>query len=185
MVLAQASNLLILDEPTNDLDMDTLDLLEEVLAEYDGTVLLVSHDRDFLDRLVTSVIAVEGDGVVDEYVGGYSDYLRQRPLPPAPRSAPKPFRQPGERRARERRADKLSWREQRDLETLPAQIAALEAENARLEASLADPGLYARDRAAFEACSARHAQLAHQLKASEETWLDLAGRAEDLARGAR
>jgi ATP-binding cassette subfamily F protein uup len=185
MVLAQASNLLILDEPTNDLDMDTLDLLEEVLAEYDGTVLLVSHDRDFLDRLVTSVIAVEGDGVVDEYVGGYSDYLRQRPLPPAPRSAPKPFRQPGERRARERRADKLSWREQRDLETLPAQIAALEAENARLEASLADPGLYARDRAAFEACSARHAQLAHQLKASEERWLDLAGRAEDLARGAR
>ena len=137
------------------------------------------------DRLVTSVIAVEGDGVVDEYVGGYSDYLRQRPLPPAPRSAPKPSRQPGERRARERRADKLSWREQRDLEALPAQIAALEAENARLEASLADPGLYARDRAAFEACSTRHAQLAHQLKASEERWLDLAGRAEDLARGAR
>src|SRR5260370_39572044 len=93
-VLAQPSNLLILDEPTNDLDIETLDLLEELLADYDGTLLLVSHDRDFLDRLVTGVIAVEGHGAIDEYVGGYSDYLRQRRPPPAakpiPKAAPKP-----------------------------------------------------------------------------------------------
>jgi ATP-binding cassette subfamily F protein uup len=180
-VLAQTSNLLILDEPTNDLDVDTLDLLEEVLADYDGTVLLVSHDRDFLDRLVTSVIAVEGNGIVNEYVGGYSDYLRQRPPPPAPRAAAKPASKPAER-ARDRRADKLSWREQRDLEALPSQIAELEREKARLETSLADPGFYARDRAAFEVCSARHAQLDAELKRSEERWLQLAAQAEDLTR---
>jgi ABC transport system ATP-binding/permease protein len=85
-VLAKTSNLLILDEPTNDLDLETLDLLEEVLADYEGTLLLVSHDRDFLDRLVTSIIAVEGDGVVHEYVGGYTDYLRQRREPIAPKT---------------------------------------------------------------------------------------------------
>jgi ATP-binding cassette subfamily F protein uup len=181
-VLAQTSNLLILDEPTNDLDVDTLDLLEEVLADYDGTVLLVSHDRDFLDRLVTSVIAVEGNGIVNEYVGGYSDYLRQRAPPPAPRAAPKPADKPAER-AGDRRADKLSWREQRDLEALPSQIAELEREKARLETSLADPGFYARDRAAFEAGSVRHAQLDAELKRCEERWLELAAQAEDLARG--
>ena len=90
-LFAQPCNLLVLDEPTNDLDMDTLDLLQEVLGDYDGTLLIVSHDRDFLDRLVTSVIAVEGDGRVAEYAGGYTDYLRQRAVAemraPAPRMA--------------------------------------------------------------------------------------------------
>jgi ATP-binding cassette subfamily F protein uup len=181
-VLAQTSNLLILDEPTNDLDVDTLDLLEDVLAEYDGTVLLVSHDRDFLDRLVTSVIAVEGHGIVNEYAGGYSDYLRQRPSPLAPRAAPKQPNNPTDR-VGARRADKLSWRDQRDLEALPSQIAKLEREKAQLELSLADPGFYARDRAAFEASSARHAQVEAELRRGEERWLELAARAEDLARG--
>jgi ATP-binding cassette subfamily F protein uup len=183
-VLAQTSNLLILDEPTNDLDIETLDLLEEVLAEYDGTVLLVSHDRDFLDRLVTSVIAVEGDSVVAEYVGGYTDYLRQRPAPPAARpAARKP--NPAAPRPKASRSDRLSWQEQRDLEALPQTLAALEREKAALEASLADPGFYARDRAAFEAATGRHAALVDELKRAEERWLALAERAEALARPAR
>jgi ATP-binding cassette subfamily F protein uup len=178
--LAQRSNLLILDEPTNDLDIDTLDLLEEVLADYDGTLLLVSHDRDFLDRLVTSVIAVEGAGVIDEYVGGYSDYLRQRRPLPAPRPAPK---RPIKAVARaETRASKLGWKEQRELDALPAQIAAFESDKARLEAALADQAFYARDRAAFEDSTRRHATLVQALARAEERWLELAARAEDLTR---
>jgi ATP-binding cassette subfamily F protein uup len=179
--LAQRSNLLILDEPTNDLDIDTLDLLEEVIADYDGTLLLVSHDRDFLDRLVTSVIAVEGSGVIEEYVGGYSDYLRQRPPPPAPVPAPKhPIK--GAERVAERRANKLNWKEQQELDALPEQIAAFESEKMRLEGALADRGFYARDRAAFEASTGRHAALVGALARAEERWLELAGRAEELSR---
>jgi ABC transport system ATP-binding/permease protein len=182
-ILAQTSNLLILDEPTNDLDIDTLDLLEEVLADYDGTVLLVSHDRDFLDRLVTSVIAVEGGGVIEEYVGGYSDYLRQRP-PPSPRTAAKAAVRPAERAA-ERRPSKLGRNEQRELDGLPAQIAGFASEKAQLEEALADRAFYARDRAAFESSTSRHAALVQALTRAEERWLELAGRAEELARVAR
>src|SRR6185437_4104834 len=120
-LLAQPSNLLVLDEPTNDLDLETLDLLEEVLGDYDGTLLLVSHDRDFLDRLVTSVIAIEGSGVVRDHVGGYSDYLRQRS-----ESRPaKPSLKPPARRAERApppRPDRLSWTEMRELEALPDEI---------------------------------------------------------------
>ncbi len=182
-ILAQPSNLLILDEPTNDLDLETLDLLEEVLTDYDGTVLLVSHDRDFLDRIVTSVIAVEGKGIVAEYVGGYSDYLGQRP---EPRQAKAPVKsaakQPKPPTARS--SDRLSWKEQREIEALPGLIADLEAEKARLEEALADPGFYQRDRIAFEASTARHQEVAASLSASEERWLGLAERAERLARSA-
>jgi len=182
--LAQRSNLLILDEPTNDLDIETLDLLEEVLADYDGTLLLVSHDRDFLDRLVTSLIAVEGSGVIDEYVGGYSDYLRQRQPPPEPRPAPKRPIKAGKRVA-ETRATKLSRNEQRELDSLPEQIAALESEKKLLEAALADRGFYARDRVAFEASTGRHAALVEALARAEERWLALASRAEELSRVSR
>jgi ABC transport system ATP-binding/permease protein len=180
-VLAQPSNLLILDEPTNDLDMETLDLLEDVLADYDGTLLLVSHDRDFLDRLVTSVIAVEGDGNVAEYVGGYTDYLRQRPAPltkPPAKSSAKPAARP-----QGRRADRLSFNEQRELDRLPAKIAKLEAERTSLEKSLADPAFYPRDRAGFEAATARHREVTATLAAAEERWLLLAERAESIGRG--
>jgi ATP-binding cassette subfamily F protein uup len=176
-VLAQQSNLLILDEPTNDLDMETLDLLEEVLSDYDGTLLLVSHDRDFLDRLVTSVIAVEGDGIVREYVGGYTDYLRQRPPPTAPKAPAKaspksPPRPPAARPA------KLGYNERRELDGLPARIDALEAEMAKLEAALADAGFYTRDRAGFEAATARLAAATAELEAAEERWLVLSEKAE-------
>jgi ATP-binding cassette subfamily F protein uup len=181
-VLAQPSNLLILDEPTNDLDMETLDLLEDVLADYDGTLLLVSHDRDFLDRLVTSVIAVEGNGVVAEYVGGYTDYLRQRPAAPEKPAAKQSFKPTA--RPQGRRADRLSFNEQRELDGLPAKIAKLEAERSTLEKSLADPGFYPRDRAGFEAATARHHEVTAILAEAEERWLSLAERAESIARGA-
>jgi ATP-binding cassette subfamily F protein uup len=180
-VLAQPSNLLLLDEPTNDLDIETLDLLEEVLADYDGTLLLVSHDRDFLDRLVTSVIAVEGDGVVEEYVGGYTDYLRQRRAPRAAKAAPrhpKPaLREPAPATPAPAR---MSYKDQRELDLLPGRIAALEKDSATLEAALAEPGFYQRDRAAFEAATRKHASVAAELAAAEERWLLLAERAEGL-----
>ncbi|MBV9521930.1 MAG: ATP-binding cassette domain-containing protein, partial [Alphaproteobacteria bacterium] len=180
-VLAQPSNLLVLDEPTNDLDIETLDLLEEVLSDYDGTLLLVSHDRDFLDRLVTSVIAVEGKGIIAEYVGGYSDYMRQRPPPLPPKVPPKP---PARRPARSvaARPDRMSSKDQRELDRLPDRLAALEAEKARLETALADPGFYGRDRTGFDAATRRHRDIAAELRLVEERWLELAARAESLAR---
>jgi ATP-binding cassette subfamily F protein uup len=176
-VLAQPSNVLVLDEPTNDLDMETLDLLEEVLADYDGTLFLVSHDRDFLDRLVTSVIAVEGQGRIDEYVGGYTDYLRQRPPPadvkakPVEKSAP---------RAEKPKSLRLGFREQQDLARLPKLIDALTAEKAQLEAKLADGGLYARDPTAFKAASERLDKLGSELAAAEDRWLELEMKRSEL-----
>jgi ABC transport system ATP-binding/permease protein len=179
-VLAKTSNLLILDEPTNDLDIETLDLLEEVLADYEGTLLLVSHDRDFLDRLVTSIIALEGDGVVHEYVGGYSDYLRQRRTPLAPKSTKPVAAKPTPEPQRNRAASKLSFKDQRELDGLPERIAKLEAERVTIERLLADPAS-ATDAAKLKADMARHGELVIELAAAEERWLALAERAEELA----
>jgi ATP-binding cassette subfamily F protein uup len=170
-VLAQTSNLLVLDEPTNDLDMDTLELLEEVLADYDGTLFLVSHDRDFLDRLVTSVIAVEGDGEVQEYVGGYTDYLRQRPAKAEPAKAVKSS--PAPAKAEKPKAARLGFKEQHDLQRLPGVIEALGKEQAALQKSLADPQLYVRDRVAFERGTARLEALHTELAQAEDRWLEL------------
>jgi len=170
----------VLDEPTNDLDMETLDLLQEVLDEFEGTLLLVSHDRDFLDRLVTSLIAVEGDGRVDEYPGGYSDYLRQRPQParvePAARTAAKASAPKAPRAA-----VNLSSKDARELETLPARIDGLVDEIAALERRLADPGLYGRDRAAFDSATQRLEAARHELAGAEERWLELEEKRESLA----
>ncbi len=184
-ILAQPSNVLILDEPTNDLDLETLDLLEQVLSDYDGTLLLVTHDRDFLDRVVTSTIAVEGDGVVQEYVGGYSDYLRQRRAPAPAKAVPRPAAKEASRppeAPRPRAATRLSFREQRELDTLPTEIERLTAEKARIESSLADPDLMAGGRAALESVTRRHGELSAALAAAEERWLNLAERAEVLTR---
>jgi ATP-binding cassette subfamily F protein uup len=181
-ILAQPSNLLILDEPTNDLDMDTLDLLQEMLADYDGTLLLVSHDRDFLDRLVTSVVAVEGQGRVAEYVGGYSDYLRQRP-PPAPVKPGKPAATGGVAlppAAKAPRPQRLSYKDQRELDLLPDRLAALEAEIAALQARLADAGLYGRDPAGFDQATARFGAAQAELARAEERWLELESHREAL-----
>jgi ATP-binding cassette subfamily F protein uup len=178
-VLAQPSNLLVLDEPTNDLDMDTLDLLEELLADYDGTLLLVSHDRDFLDRLVTSVIAVEGQGRVDEYVGGYTDYLRQRPPPERPKA--KPPAKPAAPRAEKPKMARLGFREQHDLTRLPGVIEALMAERQKLERLLADGGLYSRDPATFKSSTARLDALTLELAEAEDRWLELEMKRSELA----
>jgi ATP-binding cassette subfamily F protein uup len=172
-VLAQPSNLLVLDEPTNDLDMETLDLLEEVLADYEGTLILVSHDRDFLDRLATSIIAVEGDGVTAEYVGGWTDYLRQRPPrepPAAEKRATKPVT---ETKPAAAKAKRLGFREQHDLERLPGIIEALTQEKAALEAVVADSSLFVRDRAKFHAAMSRLETLGNELLTAEDRWLDL------------
>ncbi|MGE5475960.1 MAG: ABC-F family ATP-binding cassette domain-containing protein [Bacteroidales bacterium] len=179
-LLAKPSNLLILDEPTNDLDMDTLDLLEEVLADYEGTLLVVSHDRDFLDRLVTSVIAVEGNGDISEYPGGYSDYLRQRPQKEAPKAEaakPKTAEAP-----RAKTASKLSYKDARELDELPGRMDKLHAEIAKLEAEINDPGLYARDRARFDKAAARLDTARAELETAEERWLELEALREELAR---
>ena len=167
--LARPCNLLVLDEPTNDLDMDTLDLLQEVLAEFAGTLLLVSHDRDFLDRLVTSVIALEGRGRAQEYAGGYSDYLRQRPDAPPPPGAPRPVARPKAAPGPAR----VASRRQRELGRVLAEIAALEAEIAALERALGDPELFRRDPAGFERRAARLGELRGSLEAAEGRWLAL------------
>ncbi|MGE4010577.1 MAG: ABC-F family ATP-binding cassette domain-containing protein [Alphaproteobacteria bacterium] len=181
-ILATPNDLLILDEPTNDLDMDTLDLLQELLGDFDGTMLLVSHDRDFLDRTVTSTIVLEGDGTAIEYPGGYADYARQRgaagkvarkaetPKPAAASELPVPPRP----------KDRLSYIEQRALQRLPGDMEKLETEIAALEKLLADQTLYARDRGRFEAATARHAAARTELAAAEERWLELEAKRETL-----
>ena len=172
-VLAQPSNLLVLDEPTNDLDMETLDLLEEVLADYEGTLLLVSHDRDFLDRLATSIIAVEGNGVTAEYVGGWTDYLRQRPPRDVIVPEKRAIKVQTETKAAQKPAKRLGFRDQHDLDRLPGIIEGLTAEKAKLEAIVADSGLYTRDRAKFDAAMSRLETLGNELLAAEDRWLDL------------
>ncbi|HVY98937.1 MAG TPA: ATP-binding cassette domain-containing protein [Dongiaceae bacterium] len=170
-LFAQPSNLVVLDEPTNDLDMDTLDLLQEVLGEYEGTVLIVSHDRDFLDRLTTSVIAVEGEGRVAEYPGGYSDYLAQRPAPVV-KAEPRAERpKPAERAPRV--VTGLSGKEARELADLPAKITALEKEIGTIEAALHDPDFYARDAAKFQKASELLGAKKQALEEAEHRWLEL------------
>jgi ABC transport system ATP-binding/permease protein len=185
--LAKPSNVLVLDEPTNDLDLDTLDVLEEMIGDYAGTVLLISHDRDFLDRIVEAVIVPEGNGKWLEYAGGYTDMLAQRgadPRKPARPSAGQggaaaPTSQGGAAKPKAARGGieppkrKLGFNEKHALETLPGKIAALETEVARLSGIMADPALYARDRAAFDKASTALAAAQHELVAAEERWLAL------------
>ncbi|MEZ2406803.1 ABC-F family ATP-binding cassette domain-containing protein [Bosea sp. RCC_152_1] len=177
--LAKPSNLLVLDEPTNDLDLETLDLLQELLADYQGTVLLVSHDRDFLDRVVSAVLISDGDGVWTEYAGGYSDMLTQRgrgvgakarvvekPAAAAPKSAPPAA--PAASSAKR----KLSFNEKHALETLPKKIEALQAEAAKLNAAVAGD-LYTRDPKLFAKATARLEEVAREIGDAEERWLEL------------
>ncbi len=173
--LAKPSNLLVLDEPTNDLDLETLDLLEEMIDDYPGTVLLVSHDRDFLDRTVSAVVVAEGGGRWNVYAGGYTDMVAQRGEGVTAKAVPK-----SEAKAPRERAEapasakaRLSFKDKHALETLPARIAALEAEIARLSKTIADPGLYARDRAGFDQASAALAKAQADLAGAEDEWLRL------------
>jgi len=176
--LAQPSNLLVLDEPTNDLDLETLDVLEDVLADYKGTVMLISHDRDFLDRVVTSVIVPEGDGRWTEYAGGYQDMLAQRGADLKTREArPKAAAPEKPEKVAEAAAPagkrRLSFKEKHALEMLPQEIAALEAKQSELATSLEAPDLYTRDRARFTELSNALADVQSKLAAAEERWLEL------------
>lgn len=170
------SNVLVLDEPTNDLDVETLELLEDLLGNYEGTILLVSHDRAFLDDLVTTTLALEGDGLVHEYVGGYTDWLRQRPAPPVripePVSASRPSAPPNRIGPR-----KLTFKEQRELEqlekelaSLPDMLSVLEKEQHDLEVALANPEYFSRDPAAFNAAADRLAALDGEQTAVLQRW---------------
>ncbi len=179
-LFAQASNLLVMDEPTNDLDVETLELLEELLADYNGTLLLVSHDRDFLDNVVTSTLVMEGEGQVGEYVGGYSDWLRQRAQPPPPSNnkpaeAAKPAK-PAEATAPAAPAapkKKLGYKEARELDALPAKIEALETRIAEYSARMNDPAYFQRDAATVQADNAALDEAQVELDAAYLRWQEL------------
>ena len=168
------ANLLVMDEPTNDLDIETLELLEEQLLAYKGTLLLVSHDREFLDNVVTSTMVLEGDGLVRQYPGGYVDYEKQRG---AEASRPRPAK-PEPRAAKpEARSQKLTYNEQRELSLLPGRIEALEAELAKMREELSDPSLYRRDGECAQRLAAELPQREAELDAALERWAELEDRA--------
>lgn len=176
---ARESNLLVLDEPTNDLDLETLDLLQEVIADYDGTVLIVSHDRDFLDRTVTVTLGLDGSGKVDIVAGGYADWERQR----APIKA-KPAIKPAQLKAvptalPPSSPKKLTYKDQRDYELLPAQVETLSAAIVRDETALADPNLYIRDPQRFVRLTESIERARNERDAAEERWLELAEQLEN------
>jgi ATP-binding cassette subfamily F protein uup len=178
---AKASNLLVLDEPTNDLDLETLDLLQEVIADYEGTVLIVSHDRDFLDRTVTLTLGLDGSGKVDVVAGGYEDWEARRRQPPSPKRGGGPSRSDGGGEPALKRppppaprSAKLSYKDQRDYALLPARIEELEAAIARGETILSDPDLYACDPQRFANISKGIENARAEKDAAEERWLALA-----------
>jgi ATP-binding cassette subfamily F protein uup len=181
--LAQPSNLMVLDEPTNDLDLETLELLQELLGDYSGTILIVSHDRDFLDRVATSVVAAEGDGRWREYAGGYSDLVAQRGYGlSGARVAEAPKTEKAAREATERATAKrkLSFNQKRALELLPGRIASLRDGIAALEAKLADVDLHGRDPAGFDRVSRAYADKRAELDRAEDEWLALEILREEL-----
>jgi ATP-binding cassette subfamily F protein uup len=184
--LATPANVLVLDEPTNDLDMDTLDLLEDLLADYEGTLILVSHDRDFIDRLATSTIGLDGRGRVVETPGGWQDFLSQNPgffTAPVIKAAVKPQATPAAPKLPPVRLAKLSYKDQRRLAELEALTVELPGRIAALEAGLADPALYTRDPAGFDRLNRALEAARGQLGAAEEEWLALEGRREALENG--
>jgi ATP-binding cassette subfamily F protein uup len=194
---AREANLLVLDEPTNDLDLETLDLLQEVIADYDGTVLIVSHDRDFLDRTVTITLGLDGSGKVDIVAGGYEDWVRKRyEAHRSPASQRRPEVNAGAQAARSAEASKqpsapgprhstghkLSYKDQRDYDRLPDEIDRLQAEVAADEQSLSDPDLYVRDPNRFAELTERIARHRADIEAAELRWLEVAEMAEALER---
>jgi ATP-binding cassette subfamily F protein uup len=176
-VLAMPSNLLVLDEPTNDLDLETLDLLEEMIANYPGTVIAVSHDRDFLDRVATSVLMAEGEGRFVEYAGGYSDMLAQRGYGVEAKEAPKTktpkLSEPKIRANSNAPVRKLSFKDKHALDMLPAKIAKLEKDIGALQTEMSDATLYARDPKKFDSISKKMKAAQEELEASEQQWLKL------------
>ena len=187
-ILARPSNLLVLDEPTNDLDMETLDLLQELVAGYPGTVILVSHDRDFLDRTATSILVPEGDGRWTEYAGGYTDMLAQRggrDIKSATKSSSSKPEAPASQKAEKPRpgSAKLSYKQKYALENLPKEIEAATAEIGKLETRLADPDFYAREPKDFADTAAKLNTLREKRSALEEEWLELELLREEMESG--
>ncbi len=176
---ARESNLLVLDEPTNDLDLETLDLLHEVIADYDGTVLIVSHDRDFLDKTVTVMLGLDGSGTVDIVAGGYEDWAARKKAVKAAKpkagvaaaTAPPKATKP---------AAKLSYKDQRDLDRLPGEVARIDGELMAVEELLHDPDLYSRDPKRFAELTTKAESLRAEKDAAEERWLEVAAMAEEL-----
>lgn len=173
-MFAKPANLLVMDEPTNDLDIETLEILEGLLMDFEGTLLLVSHDRAFMNNVVTSTLAFEGDGVINEYVGGYDDWLRQRPAPAkektAEKKAPEKAQQPS---APATAKKKLSYKDQRELDQLPELIDALETEQAELEQQLSDPAIYEGDGSASQPLLDRMTEITGQLEGAYQRWEEL------------
>jgi ATP-binding cassette subfamily F protein uup len=177
-LFTQPANVLVLDEPTNDLDIETLELLEELLAQYDGTLFLVSHDRAFLDNVVTQVIAFEGDGKLIEYVGGYEDWVRvkkyqasvavNKPAAPAPQRVAAPVE-------KFKSTSKLSFKDQRELEDLPKRIEALEREQSDIAAQLSDGTLFRNDAKRAKQLQARNEEIETEVSAAMARWEELEG----------
>jgi len=179
-LFAKPSNLLVMDEPTNDLDAETLDLLEDIVADYAGTLLLVSHDREFLDKVVTSTLVFEGQGKIGEFVGGYSDWLQQRKAPAgASRASPPPRAADKSPASASPKPRKMSYQDRRELQDMPEKIQLLEAEQARLQRAVNDPGLFRRDPAQAAAALERLTVLAELLETAYSRWDAL----ESLASG--
>lgn len=176
-LLARESNFLVLDEPTNDLDMETLDLLQDMLANYNGTLIVISHDRDFLDQLVSSVIVIEDGGKIDEYVGGYSDYSNQNRKMDKVASKKSKSNPSKSKSAR----STLSYKDQRDLDRLPTLISELESTIVKIEAELADPELFAKHPEKFQKTADNLVAARNSLGDSEERWLELEMLQEEIA----
>lgn len=177
--LASPGNFLILDEPTNDLDMDTLEMLEDILSKYNGTLFVVSHDRDFLDQIVTRIIAFEGDGVIEHHIGGYTDYLEAKTGVKAQATKGKKVaavaEEPKEERpaANDSKPKRLTYKLQYELDNLPAKIAALEEEIGKLNDSLADPDFFEKDKDSFFETTKRLGDVQKELERRESRWLEL------------
>jgi ATP-binding cassette subfamily F protein uup len=183
---AREANLLVLDEPTNDLDLETLDLLQEVIADYEGTVLIVSHDRDFLDRTVTITLGLDGSSKVDVVAGGYEDWVRQRyeaaRAPAKAKVQAHPARKAQKTGPMATQGNrKLSYKDQRDFDRLPQEIGRMQAAVASDEAALSDPDLYTRDPGRFAALTERIARNRTEIEAAELRWLEVAEIAEQLS----
>jgi len=181
-LMARESNVLVLDEPTNDLDIETLDLLQELLDDYDGTVLLVSHDRDFLDRVATTTIAMEGNGQATVYAGGWSDYQAQKGADATHQDGKKDAKtisKKSELKSKSPAKPKLSFTEKHRLEELPKELERLEAEIAKLEQLLADPELFTRDPVKFKKATEALTTRQEALEKAEEEWLTLEEKAEN------
>jgi ATP-binding cassette subfamily F protein uup len=185
-ILANPKSCLILDEPTNDLDMDTMDMLEDILSRYQGTLIIVSHDRDFLDQTVSKILAFEGNGKVDGVIGGYSDYLemvKKREAETLEETVATPVKKtavPVVETPKPMPAVKLSYKLQYELDTLPVRMEEIEREMEELEALLADPGFYTRDEKGFVTASRQLDALKKELSEAETRWLEL----EELRAGA-